>query len=81
MSFNLKIKTHTYEISEEDQFMDNSACVQLLTQSKERILHCSRPHPVLNKRNIKEISEYKRIDVDHSYGSGVQIFKLEIEKS
>jgi len=31
---NIKIGRHTYEITADDIFMDNGACVQLMTQSK-----------------------------------------------
>ena len=64
----LKIGRHTYDITESDQFMDNGACVQLLTQSQEAWLHSSCAHPVLSKRAIKEIATFNRVDVvEHAY--------------
>ncbi len=54
----LKIGRHTYEITSEDIFLDNGACVQLLTQSKERSDWGRIPNPVLSKKAIKELKEY-----------------------
>jgi len=74
----LKIKRNVYEITREDEFMDNRACVQLLTQSKERASWGKRPSPVLSKRAEKEIGKYKRILKNHGYREGVDIFTLDL---
>lgn len=77
---NLKIGRHTYDITEEDQFMDNGNCVQLLTQSKERFDWGTQPNPCLSKRAVKEIAALNRISLEHNYGDRVQIFKLSKER-
>jgi hypothetical protein len=75
----IKIGRYEYEITFEDVFMDNGACVQLLTQSKENP-HCGRrPNPVLSKRVVKEISSFKRIQKKHNYGLGVNVFSLKTQ--
>lgn len=58
----LKIGRNTYQITPSDKFMDNGACVQLLTQSKEVPVWGQRTRPVLSKRAIKEIDKFKRIE-------------------
>ena len=72
----LKIKRHNYEIDEQDEFMDNGACVQLLTQSKERGEWGRTPNPILSKRAIKEISVYERLQRSHNYTTDIQVFSL-----
>jgi len=74
----LKIKKHEYEITPTDEFMDNGACVQLLTQSKEASVWGCRPTPVLSKKAIKEIAAFNRIQKEHKYGPTVTIFALDV---
>lgn len=74
----LKIGRHKYVITENDSFMDNGACVQLLTQSEENSSWGHRPNPVLSKKAIKEISVFKRVDKDHGYSTSVQVFSLKL---
>ncbi len=74
----LKIKRNEYEISEDDEFMDNGACVQLLTQSQEKSYWGHSPSPKLSKRAIKEIGKYKHVLKDHGYGEGVKVFSLDL---
>ena len=75
----LKIGRNIYTITEKDSFMDNGTCVQLLTQSEERSLWGRKPHSVLSKRAIKEISNYKRVQHKHNYGDmDLQIFNLKM---
>jgi len=76
----LKIKRHEYEITSKDLFMDNGACVQLLTQSKEKADWGRKRTPVLSKRTVKEISKFKRIQKKHNYHAGVEVFSLELDK-
>lgn len=73
---NLKIGRHEYEISTKDVFMDNGACIQLCSQSKEKLNWSHRPSPVLSKRVIKKINQFDRLQHRHTYGDGVQIFSL-----
>ena len=65
----LKIGRHEYQITEKDTFMDNGACVLLITQSKEKSDWGRRPHPVLSKRAIKEISKFERSPINGLYFS------------
>ena len=74
----IKIKRNEYEITFADKFMDNGHCVQLLTQSKEKSNWGRRPTPVLSKKAIKEISKYKRIQVEHTWGNRVEVFYLDV---
>lgn len=73
----LKIGRHTYNITENDKFMDNGACVQLLTQSKRAMMGYSRPSPVLTKANIKQLDKYEKII--KPYSTGVVTFTLKFE--
>jgi hypothetical protein len=75
----LKIGRHEYEITEKDEFMDNGACVQLTTQSKERNARWEkRPHPVLSKKAVKALSKYPRKERKNNYGEWVTIFSLDL---
>ena len=60
----LKIGRHIYEITGKDRFMDNGSCVQLLTQSNEKISWGHRPSPTLSKRAIKQISSMDRLIIN-----------------
>jgi hypothetical protein len=51
----LKIGRFTYNITKGDKFLDNGACVQLLTQSKERVEWGHRQNPILSKKAFKEV--------------------------
>jgi len=53
----MKIGRYEYKITEGDKFIDNGACVQLVTQSKENSTWGVTPNPVLSKRAIKELKE------------------------
>lgn len=73
----LKIGRNVYTITEKDVFMDNGACVQLLTQSKEKSVWGRKTTPVLPKRAIKEISKYERVQHKHNYKQQtLQVFNL-----
>jgi hypothetical protein len=58
----LKIGRTTYDITNDDIFMDNGACVQLITQ-KAGHGWASR-YPVLSKRAVKEINKLGREKID-----------------
>ena len=75
---NLKIGRYEYIITAKDKFMDNGACIQLLTQSKEKSTWGRRPSPVLSKRAIKEIKEYTKIQHQDHDETGTQIFSLDL---
>lgn len=72
----LKIGRHEYDITEDDQFMDNKSCVQLLTQSKGSIDMGMRANPILSKRAIKELSVFTRVQHPHRYGNRVSVFSI-----
>ena len=57
----MKIGRYEYDINENDIFMDNSACIQLITQSKENNNWGSRPNPVLSKDLAKKVRKMKLI--------------------
>lgn len=75
---NLKIGRHTYDINENDLFMDNGSCVQLKSQSKEKSSWGHQPNPVLSKKAVKEISAYPRKDIPNRYSSKVSTFTLDL---
>ncbi len=78
-SIELKVGKNTYDITKDDLFIDNGACVQLLTQSNEKREWGHHPNPVLSKRAIKELSKYKKIQKKHHYDSKtLEIYSLEI---
>jgi len=74
----LKLGRHEYEITRADVFMDNGACVQLLSQSKEIGGWGRKKTPVLSKRAVKEISCFDRLPKKHKYGDGVAVFSLDV---
>ena len=74
----LKIKRSEYQITEKDRFLDNKACVQLITQSTEMGNWGMRLNPVLSKRAVKEIAAFERTEFSHQYGEGVSVFSLVI---
>jgi len=73
----IKVKRWEYEITEADKFMDNGACVQLLTQSKQRGSWARKITSKLSKQAIKQISRFKRIPHEHPNAVGAQVFSLE----
>ena len=75
----LKIGRHTYTITTADEFMDNVSCVQLLTQSMEKLDWGYRANPTLSQSAIKEIAKFERIQVPHLNGNKVQVFSLRIK--
>lgn len=73
----LKIGRHEYNVTEDDQFMDNKFCVQLLAQSKEKSSWGHRPSPVLSKKAVKQISVFTRKQILHGYDQEkVRVFSL-----
>jgi len=68
-SIGIKIGRAEYYITEDDIFLNNGSCVQLLTQSKEKSDWGRRPNPVLSKRVIKQISLYHKTPEPEKYKS------------
>lgn len=58
----MKIGRHVYSITESDRFLDNDACVQLLTQSKENSERGHRPNPALSKKMAKKLKKITLIE-------------------
>ena len=73
----IKIGRHLYEISCDDEFMDNGVCVQLITQSKEKSIWGRTPNPVLSKECVKEIYKHRHIQKKHEYGTSVKVFSVQ----
>ncbi len=74
----IKIGRHVYEITSEDVFMDNGACVQLLTQSKLRGDWGKPINPMLSKKLVNDLDTFTRVQKKHKYGATVQVFSLDI---
>lgn len=75
----VKIGRAEYEITKADRFMDNGACVQLLTQNKNSCDNWGRAaSPVLSKKLVAELDNFGRVQVAHKYGHGVHIYRLAI---
>jgi len=72
----LKIGRNKYTITDKDEFMDNGACIQLLTQNEDRIGWSRRPIPALSKAAIKTISKFTRVQITHEWRSDVEVFNL-----
>lgn len=73
----IKIRNNVYVITGQDRFMDNGACVQLITQ-RGPWAGWSHAAIVLTKKAIKHISAFERIEMPNS-GSGrkdVKIFAI-----
>jgi len=73
----LKIGRDEYEITCSDIFMDNGACVQLITQSKEQSGWKDSSALVLSQKAIKLINKYDRLPQENNYGN-IETFSLEI---
>ena len=74
----MKIGRHEYEITGADKFMDNGACVQLMTQSKEKSMWGHRCSPILSEKLVKAIKKLKRTVHLHNYGEGVTVFSIQV---
>ncbi len=75
----IKIKRHTYEITNKDSFLDNGACVQLITQSKEKANWGHRPNPILSKKTIKELLSYNHTRQDSDTYPNCTEIRINIE--
>lgn len=74
----LKIGRNSYDITEDDQFLDNGSVVQLMTQSKETSEWGRRANPCLSKRAIKEIAKFDRVQHEHTYMTKCELFSLHV---
>lgn len=76
----LKIGRREFDITEADKFMDNGACVQIITR---RIPAGSwnMTSPILTKKAIRDIGAFVRVPQPHKYGEGVTIFSLQYKET
>ena len=72
----IKCGRYEYVITERDLFMDNGACVQLLSQ-RGPWSNWSYTTPILSKREIKRIGKFHHVQRPHSYGASVKVFSLQ----
>jgi len=75
-SMKIKIGRYEYDITEDDKFLDNGACVQLLTQSKEKKhrFDDKPPTPKLSDALIKKIKKMELIQ--HPVATGLEHCKM-----
>jgi len=57
----MKIGRYEYELKKGDKFLDNGACVQLITQSKEKVEWGHAATPKLSKAAIKKLNKMPNI--------------------
>lgn len=76
--FVIKIGRNEYEITPDDRFMDNGACVQLITQ-KGPFKKWNYESLILPKREINRLEKMGRIEHSHRYGSNISIFSVKEE--
>ena len=72
MKIEMKIGRNTYTITKKDRFIDNGACVQLTTQSKEKGGYGGAAMPQVSKKLWKEINAKYRVQtrsVTSSFGT------------
>lgn len=73
----IKIGRKEYQITPGDRFMDNGACVQLISQ-KGPFKKWDYTSLVLPKREINRLNNLGRIEQPHNYGQGVSVFSVEV---
>ena len=76
----LKIGKNNYKISEQDKFLYNGHCTQLMTQSKEKVHFGQRALPILSQENIKQIEQYEKVGLPHTYFKGCRFFSLKLNE-
>ena len=73
----LKIGRYEYVITNDDKFMDNGACVQLMTQSQEIGRFGVKTNPKLSSKAIKLINKFSRRELK-TLTTGAVLFSLEL---
>lgn len=71
----LKIGRNGYEITENDRFLDNGACVMIVTQRAPNRGWRSF-NPVMTKKALREISAFERVSRPSRFGEGCTVFSL-----
>lgn len=72
---NFFLRSMAQPVTSKGRFMDNGACIQLLTQSKQ-FDGWQSINPVLPKREVKSIQKMEHDRHPHNYGKSVTIFSL-----
>ena len=70
----LKIGRQVYNITDYDKFLDNGACIQILTKQGPYIW--KQIVPKLTKKAIREISKFDRVNHPHKFHEGCTVFSL-----
>ncbi len=76
MSYELKVGRNTYIITANDRFFDNGACVQLVSQSKEKYTWGRQATPILSKKSAKQLMAMDLVDCKSPYSSEVRFFGI-----
>ena len=71
----IKVGRIFYNITTDDVFLDNGACVQLITQ-KGPLKDWRHTSPVLPLREVKRISAFTKIQRKHNYDNSCSVFSL-----
>lgn len=71
----IKCGRREYQITEKDVFLDNGACVMLLSQ-KGPFKDWHYASVVLPQREIKRINKFEKKQKAHNNGKSIQIFSL-----
>jgi len=72
----LKIGRRVYDITEADKFLDNGACIQILTK-RGPWAGWYETIPMLTKKAAREIGAFARVNHPHKYGAGCTVFSLQ----
>lgn len=71
----IKIGRRVYDIAERDVFMDNGACIQLLSQAGP-LMGYAHTRPVLPVRECRRIAAFERVEIQHTYGPVIKVFRI-----
>lgn len=72
----LKIGRQVYHITEADKFLDNGACIQILTK-RGPFADWHHTTPTLTKKAEREIGAFSRVNHPHKYGASCTVFSLQ----
>jgi hypothetical protein len=72
----LKIGRQVYDITEADKFLDNGACVQIITK-RGPFDNWRYTTPIVTKKAMRGIGAFARVNHPHKYGSGCTVFSLQ----
>ena len=72
----LKMGRQVYDITDTDKFLDNGACIQIITQ-RGPFHNYHFATPVLTKKATREIGVFARVNHPHKYGAGCTVFSLQ----